>query len=359
MFLTILIPCLNEAGTITRAVKVAQTALQKNKLSLSEAEIIVADNGSVDGSQQRIFKQGIAKLVTVPLKGYGAALHYGILHAKGKYVFFADADLSYDFKDLKKFLPLIQQKQYDLILGSRLKGKIFPGAMPLLHHYFGTPILTFLIRSMYRLPTSDSNSGMRLLRKKFYLQLQMHNSGMEWASELLIKTALQKGRYAEVPISLFPDQRNHPPHLLAWSDGWRHLKAIILLQPNSLFLGVGVFLLAGTLLIPISLTLTFFCILVTWGLFLSLLAAHLINFSLNQKKNLLVSTLLEFPLLPFCAIASLGVIIYISYVSLILGKVSFAGMFLISLIIILDVWLFFIETIKTHFLHRLPERVRK
>ena len=229
--LSVVIPCLNEKDTIQKAIEDAYKQAQKN--FPNNFEIIVADNGSNDGSLELIKKSKKARLINVPVRGYGAALHWGINNAKGKYILFADADLSYPFSNLLKFKKVINQKP-DLILGSRFKGNIQSGAMPFMHRYIGTPILTLLIRLIYKIPTSDCNSGMRMVNKSFYKKLGMRNSGMEWASELLLKTALKNGKYLEIPIKFLKDKRKRSPHLSTWSDGWRHFKSIFLLKPSSL-----------------------------------------------------------------------------------------------------------------------------
>ncbi len=191
MNFSIVIPCLNEAETIEKAVFVALQSAKKHKKS--KFEIIVADNGSTDGTLEKLSKIKNIKIINVPVRGYGAALHWGILSAKYPYILYADADLSYDFKELPKFLSA-SKLDYDLILGSRLKGNMQKGAMPFLNRYLGTPILTFLIKLLYGIKTSDCNSGMRMIKKSFYQNLQMKNSGMEWASELLIRTAIFNGK---------------------------------------------------------------------------------------------------------------------------------------------------------------------
>ncbi|MCJ7740481.1 glycosyltransferase family 2 protein [Candidatus Microgenomates bacterium] len=178
MKLSIVIPCLNEEVTIKRAVQTAY--LSAKQLLKNNFEIIVADNGSTDGSLQKLSKIKHIRLIHVLVKGYGAALHFGILSAKYPYALFADADLSYDFSETGKFLPKID-KNFDLILGSRIQGNIEKGAMPFLHRFLGTPVLTFLIRLIYGIKTTDCNSGMRAVKRSFYRQLHMKNSGMEWA----------------------------------------------------------------------------------------------------------------------------------------------------------------------------------
>lgn len=342
MKLSIVIPCLNEAETITRAVrKAAFAGVMSCK---DDFEVVVADNGSTDGSVELVKKQGIARVISVPVKGYGAALHWGISKSKGTHVLFADADLSYDFLEVVKFMKV--SPPADLVLGSRFLGEIKPGAMPTLHRYLGTPVLTVLIRLLYSLPVSDSNSGMRMIKRALYKKLLMRNSGMEWASELLIKVALAKGSYAEVPITLWPDQRSRPPHLLSWVDGWRHLKAIILLKPNSLLAGI----------IPVGILgayssnpeLSEVCSVVVFGGLLALLAAKLLQFSIDGTKSLSVSLLLRIPLVLVAGFVSF---FYLVCIVLEISEV----VELSSYVILFDLWVFHIETIKTHLLHRLPD----
>jgi glycosyltransferase involved in cell wall biosynthesis len=214
---SLVIPCLNEAQTLRECILDAKK--YGNKFFRNAYEILVSDNGSTDGSLKIAKKEGI-RIIKVPVRGYGAALHWGILNSKSTYSLIADADLSYPFSNLKMFKKMIIKKP-DLVLGSRLKGKIEKGAMPFLHRYFGTPVLTALIRIIYGIKTTDCNSGMRLIKNNFYKNLNMRNSGMEWASELLLKTALKKGKYLEVKIDFKKDKRVRRPHLDTWADGWR------------------------------------------------------------------------------------------------------------------------------------------
>lgn len=348
--ISIVIPCLNEASTIEKAVVQAQEAIKINRIS--SAEIIVADNGSTDGSIEKIVKQGVARIIKVPIKGYGAALHWGIMGAKGQYVFFADADLSYDFLEIRKFLPLIQQK-YDLVLGSRFKGVILKGAMPFLNRYLGTPVLTFLIRIMYGINTTDCNSGMRMIRKGFYTNLNMRNSGMEWASELLLRTAMAGGTYGEVPITFYKDKRSVKPHLLRWTDGWRHLKAIILIKPNYLFLLVILFGILTIYFLKKSFDLTYFFALLSGSLFLSIIAAKILNFAIDKRESRMIRIVNKLPIV-FLAV----VLTVLSFLALFVIPNTHLGtkLFIISAVIIFDVWVFLIETIKTHLINSLNRR---
>jgi hypothetical protein len=231
MRLAVVIPCLNEARTIADAVAEARQGLDAAATALTSSAILVADNGSTDGSQALARAAG-ARVVDVPVQGYGAALHWGIAHADADYVLFGDGDLSYDFTLVPRFVGALAGGPQDLVLGTRLRGEILPGAMPFLNRHVGTPALNAVIRLFFGLRTTDCNSGQRLVRRDFYRALNMRCAGMEWASELLIKTAIRGGRSVEVPCRLRPDRRGRPPHLRRWRDGWRHLKSIAMLAPN-------------------------------------------------------------------------------------------------------------------------------
>jgi glycosyltransferase involved in cell wall biosynthesis len=200
-----------------------KNALQKADVA---GEIVVADNGSTDGSQEIAQNLG-ARVVHITHKGYGAAIDGGIKAAKGTYILFADADMSYPIIELDKMLEPLKMGTADFVLGSRLRGTIEAGAMPFLNRYLGTPFLSLLIKIFYGLKTSDCNSGMRIFHKKIYHPLQLVCTGMEYASEMLIRIGEHQIKYQEVPISFRKDRRDRPPHLKRWRDGWSHLRFIL------------------------------------------------------------------------------------------------------------------------------------
>lgn len=349
-FLSIVIPCLNENQTIASAIKDAQ----KNaaKYFQGNYQIIVADNGSVDGSISKIKKFRSVKLVHVPVRGYGAALHWGILKSKGKYVLFADADMSYPFSNIHRFAKALE-KEPDLILGSRMKGTIQKKSMPSLHRYVGTPILTWLIRVIYRIPTTDCNSGMRIVKKDFYKKLNMRNAGMEWASELLIKTALSKGRYAEVPIKFAKDKRIGKPHLSSWSDGWRHLKAIILLKPSSMYPFFFLSLFLAWRLQTTEIVYTFLFSVFATVLLLSILTAQFLNSVIERDSGSIYKVLSKFKLVPLTGFATLLALTFI-FLS---QRGVLAKTFVVSQLGIVFIWIFLVETVKTHLVNRLPDQL--
>lgn len=249
--LTVVIPCLNESETIERAVR---ASLQGIKATDLPGEVVVADNGSTDGSQDIAIAAG-ARVVPVSKRGYGAALNEGILAAKYEFVVFGDADLSYPLDAASELIPPLIVNQADIVLGTRLGGQIESGAMPLLNRFIGTPILSVLIRLIYGLPTSDCNSGMRGLRRSQYEKLMLSCPGMEFASEMLVRAAQCDFRYAEIPINFQKDQRNRAPHLKRWRDGWRHLRFILGNAPaKTLIIGPGAI---GLGLMLIALLLSF------------------------------------------------------------------------------------------------------
>lgn len=350
MKVSILIPCLNEIDTITEVVENARSA--GKKYLKKDFEIIIADNGSTDGTLEQLSLLKNIKVINVPIKGYGSALNSGILSSKYPYILFADADLSYDFHDIDKFLKYI--KTYDVVLGSRLRGRIDPNAMPLLNRYIGTPILTLLIKAIYGLNATDCNSGMRAVKKEFYKKLVMKNSGMEWASELLIKTALKGGKYIEVPINFHKDKRKKTTHLKRWEDGWRHLKVIILLKPMVLILLALVIIVAGLFFVTFSVFTTLALFLFAEFLIFSYLAAIKLESAVMKTENKINIWLGKLPLVLFSVlITTLGAILLFT----ISDKHLFTKYILLFQIVLFDLWLFFIETIKTHLINPLPDNI--
>jgi glycosyltransferase involved in cell wall biosynthesis len=241
---SIVMPCLNEAETLAACIQKAQAAIENDGLS---AEIIVADNGSTDGSQA-IAKELGARLVTVARKGYGSALIGGIEAAQGQFVIMGDADDSYDFTAIEPLIARLRDG-YDLVVGNRFLGGIEPGAMPWSHRWIGNPVLTLISRIFFHTPVGDAHCGMRGFRKDAYDRMHLRATGMEFASEMVIKASLKGMRIAEVPVALRPDGRTRPPHLRTWRDGWRHLRFMLLFSPRWLFLYPGLALFAvGVLL---------------------------------------------------------------------------------------------------------------
>ena len=236
--LSVVLPCLNEAETLETCVRKAQASISGLGVA---GEVVVADNGSPDGSQEIAERLG-ARVVNVSVRGYGAALQAGVEAARGRYVVMADADDSYDLASLGPFLAKLREG-YDLVMGNRFAGGIAPGAMPPLHRYFGNPVLTAIGRLFFRSPIRDFHCGMRGFRREAILGLELRTTGMEYASEMVAKAALRKLQVTEVPTTLAKDGRSRPPHLRSWRDGWRHLRFLLLYSPRYLFL------LPGTLLV--------------------------------------------------------------------------------------------------------------
>ena len=237
--LTILMPCLNEAETIEVCVRKAMTWLSSSGLT---GEVLVADNGSRDGSQAMAEALG-ARVVAVPEKGYGAALIGGIRAARGKYVIMGDADDSYDFSKLDAFVERLQDGA-ELVMGNRFKGGIEKGAMPPLHYWLGNPVLSFIGRLLFNIPVGDFHCGLRGFNRDSILGLGLKSPGMEFASEMVVKASLAKLAMEEVPTTLRPDGRTRAPHLRTWRDGWRHLKFLMLHSPKWVFIYPGLLLLA-------------------------------------------------------------------------------------------------------------------
>src|SRR5712664_4268126 len=242
--ISIVMPCLNEAETLATCIQKAQRAIAKDGLA---AEIIVADNGSTDGSQA-IAKELGARVVSVARKGYGSALIGGIDAARGRFVIMGDADDSYDFTAIA---PLIEKLRegYDLVMGNRFLGGIEAGAMPWSHRWLGNPVLTRISRIFFHTPVGDMHCGLRAFTKDAYERMRLRATGMEFASEMVIKASLKGMRITEVPVTLRPDGRSRPPHLRTWRDGWRHLRFMLLFSPRWLFLYPGLALLVGGLVI--------------------------------------------------------------------------------------------------------------
>ena len=238
--LTILMPCLNEAETLARCIEKAQVGLQRAGV---RGEILIADNGSSDGSQAIAEKLG-ARVVAVPAKGYGNALRGGIEAARGEWILMGDADDSYDFSEADRFVEKFKAGD-ELIMGCRLPvggGTIMPGAMPWKNRWIGNPVLTTIGRVFFNCPAHDFHSGLRGFTKTAYQQMDLQTTGMEFASEMAIKGTLKKLKISEVPITLHKDGRSRPPHLKPWRDGWRHLRFMLLFSPRWLFLVPGLVL---------------------------------------------------------------------------------------------------------------------
>jgi len=250
MELTIVMPCLNEAETVATCVRKAVSFLAVHGI---DGEVLVADNGSTDGSRALAEAAG-ARVVEVADRGYGNALLGGIASANGRYVIMGDADDSYDFTALMPFLSRLRSGA-DLVMGNRFRGGIAPGAMPPLHRYLGNPVLSYIGRLFFGSQIGDFHCGLRGFNRRSVLNLGLQASGMEFASELVVKATLAGQRIEEVPTTLSPDGRSCPPHLRSWRDGWRHLRFLLLFSPRWLFFYPGLAMLlvgavAGVAIIP-------------------------------------------------------------------------------------------------------------
>jgi glycosyltransferase involved in cell wall biosynthesis len=236
--LTILMPCLNEAETLVSCIQKAKQFLLIEGIC---GEILVADNGSTDGSQDIARAQG-ANVISVATRGYGAALKSGIHAARGRYIIMGDADDSYNFLNLMPFVTKLREG-HDLVMGNRFKGGIVNGAMPPLNRYLGNPVLSFLGRIFFKSDIGDFHCGLRGFRRDSFLGLGLQGDGMEFASEMIVKATLQKFKITEVPTQLFHDGRSRRPHLRPWRDGWRHLRLLLLFSPRWLFFYPGLLLM--------------------------------------------------------------------------------------------------------------------
>jgi glycosyltransferase involved in cell wall biosynthesis len=243
---SVVIPCLNEANSIAFCVEKAINAFRTAGL---RGEVVVADNGSTDGSIEISEKLG-ARVIRVPQRGYGAALRAGITAARGEFIVMGDADDSYDFSELPRFVEM-WRKGFDVVMGNRFRGEIKPGAMPWHHKYIGNPGLTTMLNLFFHAGIGDSHCGMRGFTRAIYDRMDVRSAGMEFASEFIIKAAQLGARITEIPITLWPDKRGRPPHLRSFRDGWRHLRFMLLYAPNWLFL------LPGASLVAVGLFLVF------------------------------------------------------------------------------------------------------
>ena len=242
--LSVVMPCLNESLTLGTCVKKALSTMEKLGI---HGEVIIADNGSTDGSQEIAAKLG-ARVISISTRGYGSALRGGIAAANGKYVIMGDADDSYDFTQLADFVNKLDEG-YDLVMGNRFKGGIQPGAMPVLHRFLGNPGLSWLGRLFFKCPVGDFQCGLRGFRKDAIDKLNLRTLGMEFSTEMVVKATLFRLRIAEIPTVLSPDGRDRPPHLRTWRDGWRYLRFLLLYSPRWLFLYPGMILFLAGLLI--------------------------------------------------------------------------------------------------------------
>lgn len=238
--LTILMPCLNEAETLATCVQKARDFLARSGI---DGEVLIADNGSNDGSQEIARAHG-ARVVDIPARGYGAALIGGIENARGRFVIMGDADDSYDFSRLDPYVEKLRDGA-DLVMGNRFRGGIAEGAMPFLHKYLGNPVLSWLGRQFFGIPVKDFHCGLRGFQRDRIRSLNLKTPGMEFASEMVVKSAIAGLRIEEVPTTLSKDGRSRPPHLRTWRDGWRHLRFLLIFSPRYLYVFPGLLLLAA------------------------------------------------------------------------------------------------------------------
>jgi glycosyltransferase involved in cell wall biosynthesis len=250
--LSIVMPCLNEAETIARCIEKAKLGLERSGV---RGEILIADNGSTDGSQA-IAEQLSARVVPVEEKGYGSALRGGIHAASGKWIIMGDADDSYDFSESDRFVKKFQEG-FDLVMGCRLPsggGTIVPGAMPWKNRWLGNPVLSFIGQLFFKCPARDFHCGLRGFTRAAFEKMELQTTGMEFASEMVIKATLKQLKITEVPITLYKDGRSRPPHLKPWHDGWRHLRFMLIYSPRWLFLAPGLLLSAVGIILATALS---------------------------------------------------------------------------------------------------------
>lgn len=236
--LSIVMPCLNEAETLKVCIDKAMKYLKENNIS---GEVVIGDNGSTDGSQE-IARTCGARVIDIPRKGYGSALMGAIEASFGKYVIMGDSDDSYDFSNLNLYIEKLRAG-YDLVMGNRFKGGVKKGAMPFLHRYLGNPVLSFIGRLFFKSRIGDFHCGLRGFRQDIVSVLNLQTTGMEFATEMVVKATIFKLKIEEVPTTLSPDGRSRPPHLRTWRDGWRHLRFLLVYSPKWLFLIPGVIMM--------------------------------------------------------------------------------------------------------------------
>jgi glycosyltransferase involved in cell wall biosynthesis len=244
--LSVVIPCLNEDETLEICIRKALTSFKQMNI---HGEVVIADNGSTDRSVSIAESLG-ARVIHQPLKGYGNALHKGILESRGKYIIMGDADDSYDFSDIERFVNKLREG-YDVVMGTRLKGTIKKGAMPWLHQYFGNPALTWLVNLFFKPGISDIFCGLRAFTKAAYIQMNLRTAGMEFAPEFVIKAAKENLKITEIPITYFKDGRSHRSHLRSFHDGWRTLRFLLMYSPTYLYFIPGMFFFMTGLLLEL------------------------------------------------------------------------------------------------------------
>lgn len=297
--LTILMPCLNEAETLAACIDKAQEYLRVSGVS---GEVLISDNGSTDGSQDIAVAHG-ARVVHSAERGYGAALITGIEGARGRFVVMGDSDMSYDFSALDPFVRELRGGA-DIVMGNRFKGSIKPGAMPFLHKYLGNPVLSMLGRVFFGVPAGDFHAGLRGFSRDKIRALGLRSLGMEFASEMVVKSRLAGLSFAEVPITLSPDGRSRPPHLKTWRDGWRHLRFLLLYSPRWLFiypglLAIALGLVGAVLLAPGAVRLTPHLVLDTHTLIVScfavLIGVQLVLFGALARQHAMAAGFLPPP----------------------------------------------------------------